>query len=197
MLETIWFVIWGVAWAVYFMLDGFDLGLGTLLPFLAKDETERVAQSPARQGYDADWLNGDLEQKERERELTQHLQPRQHDSRHYLHYIRQHLYAELGAVLVQEENIGAAEVLLEHHGCEIVRAHFCEPHHPPRRQSSDNVADQKKRKRRAAEQHKKGVAARETKESVGGVEKVVALNDRGIGNNGEERHYRTNAGDLK
>ena len=30
MLETIWFIIWGVAWAVYFMLDGFDLGLGTL-----------------------------------------------------------------------------------------------------------------------------------------------------------------------
>lgn len=41
MLETIWFVIWGVAWAVYFMLDGFDLGLGTLFPFLAKDETDK------------------------------------------------------------------------------------------------------------------------------------------------------------
>ena len=41
MLETIWFVLWGVLWAVYFMLDGFDLGLGTLMPFLAKDETER------------------------------------------------------------------------------------------------------------------------------------------------------------
>jgi cytochrome d ubiquinol oxidase subunit II len=41
MLETIWFVIWGVAWAVYFMLDGFDLGLGTLFPFLAKNETEK------------------------------------------------------------------------------------------------------------------------------------------------------------
>jgi len=41
MLETIWFILWGVLWAIYFMLDGFDLGLGTLLPFLAKDETER------------------------------------------------------------------------------------------------------------------------------------------------------------
>jgi cytochrome d ubiquinol oxidase subunit II len=41
MLETIWFILWGVLWAVYFMLDGFDLGLGTLLPFLAKDETDR------------------------------------------------------------------------------------------------------------------------------------------------------------
>ena len=39
--ETIWFILWGVLWAAYFMLDGFDLGLGTLLPFLAKDETER------------------------------------------------------------------------------------------------------------------------------------------------------------
>jgi cytochrome d ubiquinol oxidase subunit II len=41
MLETIWFVLWGVLWAVYFMLDGFDLGLGTLMPFLAQDETDR------------------------------------------------------------------------------------------------------------------------------------------------------------
>lgn len=41
MIETIWFVIWGVAWAVYFMLDGFDLGLGTLFPFLAKSETDK------------------------------------------------------------------------------------------------------------------------------------------------------------
>ena len=41
MLETIWFIIWGVAWAVYFMLDGFDLGLGTLFPFLARTEPEK------------------------------------------------------------------------------------------------------------------------------------------------------------
>jgi cytochrome d ubiquinol oxidase subunit II len=41
MLETIWFILWGVLWAAYFMLDGFDLGLGTLMPVLAKDETER------------------------------------------------------------------------------------------------------------------------------------------------------------
>ncbi len=40
MLETIWFALWGVLWAVYFMLDGFDLGLGTLRPFLARNETE-------------------------------------------------------------------------------------------------------------------------------------------------------------
>ncbi|MEW6367178.1 MAG: cytochrome d ubiquinol oxidase subunit II [Acidobacteriota bacterium] len=41
MLETTWFVIWGIAWAVYFCLDGFDLGLGTLMPFLAKNDDER------------------------------------------------------------------------------------------------------------------------------------------------------------
>jgi cytochrome d ubiquinol oxidase subunit II len=41
MLETIWFVLWGVLWAVYFMLDGFDLGLGTMMPFLAKSDTDR------------------------------------------------------------------------------------------------------------------------------------------------------------
>ncbi|MCL4501364.1 MAG: cytochrome d ubiquinol oxidase subunit II, partial [Deltaproteobacteria bacterium] len=30
MLESIWFFLWGILWAVYFMLDGYDLGLGTL-----------------------------------------------------------------------------------------------------------------------------------------------------------------------
>ena len=43
MLETIWFAIWGIAWAVYFMLDGFDLGLGTLSPVLAKSDYEKKA----------------------------------------------------------------------------------------------------------------------------------------------------------
>ena len=41
MLETIWFVLWGVLWAFYFMLDGFDLGIGTLLPFVAKNEADK------------------------------------------------------------------------------------------------------------------------------------------------------------
>ena len=30
MLETTWFVLWGLLWAVYFVLDGFDFGMGTL-----------------------------------------------------------------------------------------------------------------------------------------------------------------------
>ena len=41
MLETIWFVLWGVLWAVYFMLDGFDFGVGMLMPFLAKNDEEK------------------------------------------------------------------------------------------------------------------------------------------------------------
>lgn len=41
MLQSIWFALWGVLWAVYFMLDGFDLGLGSLLPVLAKNDTEK------------------------------------------------------------------------------------------------------------------------------------------------------------
>lgn len=41
MLETIWFVLWGILWAFYFMLDGFDLGVGTLLPFVAKNEADK------------------------------------------------------------------------------------------------------------------------------------------------------------
>ena len=41
MFETIWFLLWGILWAVYFMLDGFDLGLGTLMPVVAKTEIER------------------------------------------------------------------------------------------------------------------------------------------------------------
>ncbi len=41
MLETVWFILWGVLWAVYFMLDGFVLGMGTLMPFIAKTDDER------------------------------------------------------------------------------------------------------------------------------------------------------------
>jgi len=41
MLETIWFLLWGILWAIYFMLDGFDLGIGALLPFVAKNEAHK------------------------------------------------------------------------------------------------------------------------------------------------------------
>jgi len=42
-LQTIWFFLWGLLWAVFFMTDGFDFGIGTLYPFLGKtDEDKRI-----------------------------------------------------------------------------------------------------------------------------------------------------------
>jgi cytochrome bd ubiquinol oxidase subunit II len=43
MLETVWFLIWGLLWALYFMLDGFDLGVGMIAPFISKTEQEKQA----------------------------------------------------------------------------------------------------------------------------------------------------------
>lgn len=40
-LETTWFFLWGLLWAVFFMTDGFDFGIGTLYPFLGKSETDK------------------------------------------------------------------------------------------------------------------------------------------------------------
>jgi cytochrome bd ubiquinol oxidase subunit II len=40
-LQNIWFFIWGLLWAIYFITDGFDLGIGSLLPFMAKNEDEK------------------------------------------------------------------------------------------------------------------------------------------------------------
>jgi cytochrome d ubiquinol oxidase subunit II len=40
-LESVWFFLWGLLWAVYFMTDGFDLGVGSLLPFLGKSEEDK------------------------------------------------------------------------------------------------------------------------------------------------------------
>jgi len=40
-LESIWFFLWGLLWAVYFLTDGFDLGIGTLMPFLGKTEEDK------------------------------------------------------------------------------------------------------------------------------------------------------------
>ena len=34
-LQITWFFLWGLLWAVFFMTDGFDFGIGTLLPFMA------------------------------------------------------------------------------------------------------------------------------------------------------------------
>jgi cytochrome d ubiquinol oxidase subunit II len=40
-LQTLWFVLWGLLWAVYFMLDGFDFGAGMLRTFLTREEADR------------------------------------------------------------------------------------------------------------------------------------------------------------
>ncbi|WP_243310275.1 cytochrome d ubiquinol oxidase subunit II [Fundidesulfovibrio agrisoli] len=40
-LGTIWFLLWGVLWAVYFILDGFDLGVGMLAPAIAATDNEK------------------------------------------------------------------------------------------------------------------------------------------------------------
>ena len=42
-LQITWFALWGLLWAVYFMLDGFVLGTGMLHNFLAKNEKEKQA----------------------------------------------------------------------------------------------------------------------------------------------------------
>jgi cytochrome d ubiquinol oxidase subunit II len=40
-LQTTWFFLWGLLWAVYFMTDGFDLGIGSLYPFLGRTEQDK------------------------------------------------------------------------------------------------------------------------------------------------------------
>lgn len=40
-LQSIWFFLWGLLWAIFFMTDGFDFGVGTLLPFVGRKEADR------------------------------------------------------------------------------------------------------------------------------------------------------------
>ena len=40
-LETVWFWLIALLWAGYFLLEGFDFGVGMLLPALPRDERER------------------------------------------------------------------------------------------------------------------------------------------------------------
>jgi cytochrome d ubiquinol oxidase subunit II len=43
-LDTFWFCLIAVLWAGYFLLEGFDFGVGMLLPFVPRDEAERDTQ---------------------------------------------------------------------------------------------------------------------------------------------------------
>ena len=40
-LATFWFILIAILWSGYFVLEGFDFGVGILLPFLGHDDTER------------------------------------------------------------------------------------------------------------------------------------------------------------
>jgi len=40
-LTTVWFILIAVLWIGYFVLEGFDFGVGMLLPVLARDDRER------------------------------------------------------------------------------------------------------------------------------------------------------------
>jgi cytochrome d ubiquinol oxidase subunit II len=42
-LQTLWFILIAVLWIGFFFLEGFDFGVGMLLPFLGKNDTERRA----------------------------------------------------------------------------------------------------------------------------------------------------------
>lgn len=39
--QVIWFALWGILWAAYFMTDGFDLGVGIVYPLLGRSDTDR------------------------------------------------------------------------------------------------------------------------------------------------------------
>jgi cytochrome bd ubiquinol oxidase subunit II len=40
-LDTLWFILIGVLYTGYFVLEGFDFGVGILLPFLGKNDTQK------------------------------------------------------------------------------------------------------------------------------------------------------------
>jgi cytochrome d ubiquinol oxidase subunit II len=42
-LAELWFVLVGVLWSGYFLLEGFDFGVGMLLPVLGRDDGDRAA----------------------------------------------------------------------------------------------------------------------------------------------------------
>ena len=40
-LQSIWFYVWGLLWAIFFITDGFDFGVGSLYPFLGKTDRDK------------------------------------------------------------------------------------------------------------------------------------------------------------
>ncbi len=45
LLPSVWFFLWGLVWAIYFALDGFNLGVGMLAGFLPRNEQKKLIGS--------------------------------------------------------------------------------------------------------------------------------------------------------
>ncbi len=41
LLVATWFYVWGLLWAIFFITDGFDFGIGTLYPFLGRSDHDK------------------------------------------------------------------------------------------------------------------------------------------------------------
>ena len=46
-LQTLWFIVIAFLFVGYFVLEGFDFGVGMLLPFLGGDDDERARRRDA------------------------------------------------------------------------------------------------------------------------------------------------------
>jgi hypothetical protein len=46
-LQILWFCLIAAFWSGYFLLEGFDFGVGMLLPFVPRDEKERDVMFPS------------------------------------------------------------------------------------------------------------------------------------------------------
>lgn len=40
-LQITWFFLWALLWAIFFMTDGYDFGIGTIFPFMARSEEDK------------------------------------------------------------------------------------------------------------------------------------------------------------
>ena len=49
-LQVVWFVLIAILWIGYFVLEGFDFGVGILLRVIGRTTAERRAVSAARSG---------------------------------------------------------------------------------------------------------------------------------------------------
>jgi len=49
-LNTIWFILVAILFTGFFFLEGFDYGVGMLMPFLGRDDMEAAVSSMLRPG---------------------------------------------------------------------------------------------------------------------------------------------------